>query len=80
MSIQTYCRCGIALFFAVLVAGCSSSGPSLTSPSRLFNACTWNPGGCRYEGAYEPGEREYAEEEAKRLNRAQSVKLRSSSN
>jgi len=79
MSIQLFCRCGIALCFVALAAGCSSTSSSM-SPSRLFNACTWNPSGCRYEGAYEPGEREYAEEEAKRLNRAQSVKLRSSGN
>jgi hypothetical protein len=29
-----------------------------------------------YEGAYEPGERDYAEQEAKRLNQAASRRLR----
>jgi hypothetical protein len=32
-----------------------------------------------YEGQYEPGERDYAEQEAKRLNQAASDKLRRSS-
>jgi hypothetical protein len=29
-----------------------------------------------YEGQYEPGERDYAEQEARRLNQAQYAKLR----
>jgi len=33
------------------------------------NECRWNRSACMYEGAYEPDEEAYAEEEAQRLNR-----------
>src|SRR3546814_20743240 len=81
MSVQMLGRCGIALFFAALAAGCSSGGGGSSSGtvSRLFNQCTWSPSSCQYEGKYEPGEEEYAEEDATRLNQAQSAKLRSRS-
>jgi len=81
MSVQMLGRCGIVLFFAALAAGCSSGGGGSSSGtvSRLFNQCTWSPSSCQYEGKYEPGEEEYAEEEARRLNQAQSAKLRSRS-
>jgi len=67
MSIQTLGRCGVVLCLTVLMAGCMSS----RTTSRLFNACTWDRDECLYEGSYEPGEEEYAEDEAARLNRAQ---------
>ena len=76
---QTLGRCGIALCLAALAAGCSSGGGSGTV-SRLFNECTWNRSACLYEGQYEADEEEYAEEEAKRLNRAQSIRMRSLNN
>lgn len=41
--------------------------------------CQWNRSSCMYEGAYEPGEGSYAEEEARRLNRAASERLRRNS-
>lgn len=41
------------------------------SKSKFFNQCTWNRDSCMYEGQYEPGEEEYAEKEARRLNKAQ---------
>ena len=72
MSIPTFLRCGVTLFLVALAAGCSS-GPGKSSS--LLNACTWNRSSCLYEGSYEPDEEEYAEEEARRLNKAQIKRL-----
>lgn len=66
MSIHVVCRSSIALCLVALMAGCGGK-----STSRLFSECTWNRDACMYEGAYEPGEEAYAEEQAKRLNRSQ---------
>jgi hypothetical protein len=89
MSIHTLSRCGITLFLVALVSGCSlfggdgssdgigSSNGSSSAPSGGGD-CGWNRRGCIYEGAYEPGERGYAELEAKRLNQAQLERLRRS--
>ncbi|WP_159078903.1 hypothetical protein [Orrella marina] len=53
----------------VLIAGCSSIVPSfLRGGSSDTNPCKVNPQSCIYRGQYEPGEREYAEREARRLN------------
>ena len=76
MPIQSFSRCGVALFLVSLVAGCSLSGPKASDRD---SECKWNRSSCMHEGAYEPGEREYAEQEAKRLNQAASGKLRRSS-
>ncbi|TFL13963.1 hypothetical protein CSC67_07230 [Pusillimonas caeni] len=73
MSIQTLSRCGFVLFFVSLVSGCSLIG---SDASDRGGECRWNRSSCMYEGRYEPGERDYAEEEAARLNRASSVRLR----
>ncbi|MCD0501667.1 hypothetical protein LPZ50_01465 [Bordetella petrii] len=62
----------------VMMTSACSSGSSSSPVGRLFNECTWYRSGCMYEGSYEEGEREYAEEEAQRLNRAQLQRLRSS--
>lgn len=67
MSIQMLGRCALVLGVIALATGCSSS----RSTGKLFNQCTWSPSSCMYEGSYEPGEEEYAEKEAQRLNRAQ---------
>lgn len=67
-------RFGVALFFTALVSGCAS-----TSTDQRWvgnNECRWDPDSCMYEGSYEPGEREYAEQEAKDLNREAARKLR----
>jgi hypothetical protein len=76
----------MALFLAALVSGCSffggegSNGGSVhsggSSASSGGGDCGWNRRACIYEGAYEPGERGYAESEAKRLNQAQLDRLR----
>lgn len=51
--------------------GLGSSGPSAAQA----NECERNRSRCIYEGSYEPGERDYAEDEAARLNRASSARL-----
>jgi len=84
MSIQTLSRCGVAIFAAALIAGCSSSGSktpnqaaakSYSSTARSGGECA-SRGKCIYKGAYESGERNYAEAEAKRLNMAELERLR----
>lgn len=77
MSIQTLSRCGVALFLVTLVSGCSLMGGG--AGSGRTDECKWNRSACMYNGAYEPGEKDYAEQEAKRLNQAQSERLRRSS-
>ncbi|WP_409517481.1 hypothetical protein [Achromobacter sp.] len=80
----TISRCGAALFFVALVAGCSSSKPTPaekasmmeTTPARASNECKANRKKCLHEGSYDVGERDYAEDEAKRLNLAESQRLR----
>ena len=86
MSIQSIIRCGVAVFLIALFSGCSSNGsrsadradrPFIgSSTSARDDECRWNRTKCMYEGAYEPGERDYAEQEAKRLNQAASRRLR----
>jgi len=87
MFIQTFGRCGVVLFLAALVPGCSmfgSESSSASSPrassssSALSSECNWNRSRCMYEGAYEPDERGYAEEEARRLNQASAARFRRS--
>jgi len=80
MSIQSLIRCGVALCLVTLVSGCSmlnfwDSDAESESVDRN-NACSWNRSSCMYEGQYEPGEREYAEEQAKRLNRSAAASVR----
>ena len=67
MSVLTLGRVGLLLLFIATVSGCSSGG-SLQ--------CRVSPGSCMHEGSYEPGEDEYAEEEAKDLNREAANKVR----
>ncbi len=73
MIIRIMGRSGVVLGVAVLLAACSSGG---TNVPKLVNECTWNRSSCMHEGRYEPGEREYAEQEARDLNRASSARLR----
>ncbi|MDQ6212586.1 hypothetical protein [Achromobacter insolitus] len=84
MSIQTLSRWGVAIFAAALMAGCSSSGSktpdkggakSYSSTARAGGECA-SRSKCIYKGAYESGERNYAEAEAKRLNMAELERLR----
>lgn len=68
MSIQTLGRCGVVLFLAALSSGCS-----------IGSECAWYRSSCMYEGKYDSGEEDYAEDEAKRLNKESSDRLRRSS-
>ncbi len=84
MSINTLSRCGAALVLVALISGCSVISPvsspsarQLTpTPPRVADQCKSSRRSCLYDGAYEPGERAYAEQEAKRLNLAESERLR----
>lgn len=90
MIIQSFSRYGMALFLGVLVSGCTFTGPNTTSIGSKASATGTNVSGvsdecrksrksCIYEGAYEPKERDYAEQEAKRLNHAALERFRRSS-
>jgi hypothetical protein len=75
MSIQTFSRCAVVLSLAVFIAGCGGSANKDPVASASSNDCKWYRSSCLYEGSYEPGERDYAEREAKRLNLAQTIRL-----
>ncbi len=82
MYMQRLGRFGLVLCFGALVAGCSVVdlggilGSNSSTPSARDGECSRNRSSCMYEGSYEPGERDYAEEEARRLNRASLEKLK----
>ena len=78
MLIQTLSRCGAVALSVAFVAGCTVTQPeqSAMTEKRIDNKCRWNRSSCLYEGSYESGERAYAEDQAKRLNRAQAERLR----
>lgn len=81
MPIRVLCRYGAVLLLAAVVAGCSSKRPETaaqTGDARVVGAstqCQFNRSSCIYKGRYEPGERQYAEDEAKRLNQASIERL-----
>lgn len=68
MSRQMLVRLGLSLFLVAAVSGCSSGGGSLQ--------CRMSPSDCMHEGSYEQGEEDYAEQEAKDLNREAARKVR----
>ncbi|MGY6271278.1 hypothetical protein ACXIUT_16430 [Achromobacter denitrificans] len=81
MSTLSLGRFGAALCLAAFVSGCSSTSPGkperqASSSSRASPECKSSRSKCLYEGAYESGERDYAEAEAKRLNLAEMERLR----
>ena len=77
MSIQSACRFGTVLLFTVLVSGCAWHHHPRSGSSAIGNQCR-TQAGCNYNGQYEPGERDYAEQEARRLNQQQTQRLRRS--
>jgi hypothetical protein len=88
MSIKSFSRCGVALFLGALVSGCTFTGPEgrggKTADTGIEalergDECGSNRSKCTYEGAYEPRERDYAEQEAKHLNQAALERFRRSS-
>ena len=66
MPVRTLVQVGLSVLFLAAATGCSSGG-SLK--------CRINPSSCMHEGSYEPGEEEYAEQEAKDLNREAAGKV-----
>jgi len=79
MFIQWLRRVGVVAGLAALVSGCSMIGSGSSGPGGgHVDECKWNRSRCLYEGSYEPGERDYAEQQAKRLNQAASERLRRS--
>lgn len=69
MNVRSFRVSGV-LLTAALMAACSSSKPEAPDTDcRTVSRCM-------YEGAYEPGEREFAEQEAGRLNQDATRKLR----
>lgn len=83
---HTLGRYALALSIAALVSGCSSSrapGAPSTSTGQaaaqervVSDDCKFLRSRCIYEGSYDAGERNYAEQEAKRLNTAELDRLR----
>lgn len=77
MSTRILRRWGSVLLLAGLVAGCSTPGSSSSRlPGSSYNPCRLNQSSCNYNGQYEPGERDYAEQEARRLNQAEVQRLK----
>lgn len=87
MHIRTFRRWGLAASLGLIVSGCSLIGIDApdTEPKKSStkasapaggNECKRNRRSCIHEGAYEAKERDYAEEEAKRLNRIALERLR----
>ena len=64
----------------LLLSGCfwgGDAGPSGSAGAfQGDETCLRTPSRCIYEGRYESGERDYAEDAARRLNQAQLQRLR----
>lgn len=75
-------RLALVLGLLMSVSGCmflgSGSSPSTGHGAASYGAmeCRYSPDRCAYDGPYEPGERAYAEAEARRLNQAELERLR----
>nr|WP_322997129.1 hypothetical protein [Castellaniella sp.] len=72
MRVNSFARRGSLLCIVAVLSGCSWGGDTSASAG----PCRVNPASCMFDGAYEPGERDYAELEARRLNQAQAERLR----
>lgn len=66
----------VGLLFFALLSGCLAAGSSSSADT---DNCRRDRARCLYDGQYEPGEQEYAEQAAKDLNRASTQRLRRSS-
>ncbi|WP_323016212.1 hypothetical protein [Castellaniella sp.] len=75
MSTRIFIRLGAASVLAILMSGCASDSTGV-STALSKPLCAVSPSSCLYDGAYEPGEAAYAEQEARRLNQAQLSRLR----
>ncbi|MBY6311073.1 hypothetical protein [Alcaligenes faecalis] len=78
MMVRRLIQSAAVLGLATLMAACSSAKPGGGPVSKLFNQCTWDRESCMHEGRYEAGESEYAEREARDLNRQSAARLRRS--
>ncbi|TAL78503.1 MAG: hypothetical protein EPN76_05575 [Burkholderiaceae bacterium] len=81
MSVRMLGRFSVMLLLIALVSACSLFGShnSERTTSLRSSQCRQSPSSCMYNGAYEPGERDYAEHEAKLLNQASLDALRRNS-
>lgn len=86
MSMTSLGRAVGMVVLSVVIAGCASSGTGGGGGVRSLlpaflggtEDCSNNRRACLYDGAYEPGERQYAEQEARRLNMAELERFRRS--
>lgn len=75
MFFRLWRRSSLVLFLAGIMAGCSALDILGSSAQNRVDECTGNRARCQYEGSYDKDEKAYAEQEAARLNRAQSIRL-----
>lgn len=83
MTTQRFALATIFIALAAVLSGCSGVRHASSSSSSAGAPFTVNPScgrgsACMYNGHYDPGEREYAEKEAQRLNQAEYERLRRS--
>lgn len=81
MITQRFALATMLIALAAALSGCSgtrhSSPSSSGAPFSVDPSCR-RGSSCMYNGHYDPGERDYAEQEAQRLNQAEYERLRSS--
>lgn len=65
----------MALFLLTLMSGCAWHHRAHEGQRAVSSECP-TPASCNYNGQYEPGERDYAEQEARRLNQAETQRLK----
>lgn len=79
MITQRFALATILIALAAALSGCSgtrhSSSSSSGAPFAVDPSCS-RSSSCMYNGHYDPGERDYAEQEAQRLNEAEYERLR----
>ena len=77
---QRFALAAILFALAFIMSGCSSaprrSSSSSGAPFSVDPSCRVGSA-CMYNGHYDPGERDYAEQEAQRLNEAEYQRLKS---
>lgn len=76
MPMRALTRHGFVLFLLTSVVGCGTSKEAAKpdAPAPIANECSTRSS-CIFKGSYESGERKFAEEEARRLNNAQTLRL-----
>lgn len=81
MITQRFALATILIALAAALAGCSGMRHSSSSSGAPFasDPSCRRASSCMYNGHYDPGERDYAEQEAQRLNQAEYERLRGSS-